>query len=158
MKRKFTKVQKEVINSCDNAYLKLIYMVDFLFKNNNEIEKLCQVLNETSKTKNRKVKILYLYLTYITNAEKHIINMNIEFPKWVEKELIKDRYENEINDINLELKSLEFINIRNKKDVTLEQGNFAISDKTQVDYNLNHLKKEKVKKDNFRLNKRKERK
>ena len=158
MKRKFTKVQKEVINSCDNAYLKLIYMVDFLFKNNNEIEKLCQVLNETSKTKNRKVKILYLYLTYITNAEKHIINMNIEFPKWVEKELIKDRYENEINDINLELKSLEFINIRNKKDVTLEQRNFAISDKTQVDYNLNHLKKEKVKKDNFRLNKRKERK
>ena len=156
MKKKFTKSQEEVINSCDNTYLKLIYMIDFLFKNNKATKKWCEVLNETSKTKNLKVKIVYLYLTYIINTQKHINNMILEFPDWIEKELIKDRDEN--YDINLQLKDLNFVSIRTKKDIELEKGNFDISDKIKIDYNIKHLNKVKVKYDNFRLNKKIERK
>ena len=165
MKTEFTKTQEEVINNCSNTYLRLMYMIDFLFKNNNLTEKWCEILNETTKTNNKKAKIIYLYLEYLINTRGFINKVyKIEFPEWIIRTLEEDKEENEDAEIVVELHKLDLIEaislkdiiLGDKKDIELEQLDF--SEKPKVDYNLKHLRKIKVKYDNFKLKKKVERK
>lgn len=164
MIKEFTKSQEELINNCSNVYLKLIYKIDFLFKNNNLKEKLCEVLNETNKTQNVEAKMIYLYIVYKVNTLGYANRLDITFPSWLEN-ILKSKDKKEQEDIMNEFDKLRIVEaihlknilIPNENDIQLnDAANLDI--KPKIDYNLKHLRKIKVKYDNFRLNKKIERK
>ena len=115
----------ESIKYIDDVYLKLVYLIKFACLNPNNKVLMCEIYKEVNKITLKEDKITYLINSYLNNFGYDKVSVL--------------RYIGIPISISVDMKEIadELVSLKNK----LTNKNYGNDLKTNIDYNLSHLKK-----------------
>lgn len=127
----------DIMKNYKDEYIKLLVLIKYMCVCQNDMDLMYKIYNNVNKINNlfmKKVYLLYCYFEYGKNCELRILNYI-----GISDELIKTRIGFDIDDYLTEFikrlfESYDINNLANKS---------IIENKNNIDYNLNHLPKQK---------------
>lgn len=127
----------DIIKSYKDEYMKLLVLIKYMCVHQNDMDLMYKIYNNVNKINNlfmKKVYLLYCYFEYSKDFELHILTyIGISY------ELIKTRIGLEV-DYDL----TEFIKrLFQSDDINNLENQNIIENENNIDYNLNHLPKQK---------------
>ena len=125
MKAKLSNKQLNTIEACNNNYLKVLYITDFIFNKDRTRDGFCAALSESNKTGNINVKMFYLYLTCKFNLnrtllilEDAMVNISLNYLE-----------EKEVNNLNfIDMKSYRIEDDEEKQDDSMKSMKIKIKE------------------------------
>lgn len=127
----------DIMKNYKDEYMKLLVLIKYMCVHQNNMDLMYKIYNNVNKINNlfmKKVYLLYCYFEYSKDCGLNVLNYI-----GISDELIKARIGFEI-----EYDLTEFINrLFQSDDINNLQTKNIIENKNNIDYNLNHLPKQK---------------